>query len=183
MTKRVISIISVLSMLFSLFPMQYMTAEAALQDKGKVEMVYLKQLEEDPKSTEYFSGGRLVELSDGESLNDIIIQEDGTVGRSDGLQVGDSFWVGLKVSNLQALKNYDQNKNYAGLINISLGLIYDSKYLYEPYSSTYQTGRPAKPAELPLTEDYSFAPGLSQGEATTYMVNVLPYMNNEPDDY
>ena len=184
MNRRIISVIAVFSMLFSLFPTQYITASAALPDKGKVEMVYLKQLEEDPKSTEYYpDGGRLEELSDGEGLNSVIIQENGTVGRTDGLQAGDSFWVGLKISNLQVLKNYEQTEDYKGLINISIGLVYDSQYLYEPYMSTYQTGRPAKPVELPLTENYSFVPGLSQGESTAYLTSILPYMNDIPDDY
>ena len=113
-TKRLISIIAALSMLISLFPMQSLTANAALDSKGKIEMVYLKQiLGDDPKDTENYGGNRLRELTAGESLKDAIIQEDGTQGRSGDLQAGDSFWVGIKVSNLQALKNYEKSANYA----------------------------------------------------------------------
>lgn len=101
---KITSLLIAISMIFSLIPIKVSFAELIGTDKGLVELVYMQK---DPNATD--GSFQYIESEKPDPAN---------------VQVGDRFYVGVRISNMENLVGASD-----GLFNFGAGIVFDPNYL------------------------------------------------------
>lgn len=146
--KKILSLAITLSMIFSVMQIPTKAAMVSGAEKAKISLVALNQTSVDDDT---------YEITDAENLN----LSDATVG--------DSFFLGIKVSNFDKIEEYANS--HLGITGLSYGFVYDKRYI-----------QPVTPTSKGFLDDLEYHKGL------TYMNGKRPvtyyfYRNSEGYTY